>query len=673
MEADSAHRREALGRTAAEVVGAVLVLGALYELATHNFLLFHAAAELFSIVIAFGIFALCWNSRRFLRDNYLVFLGIAYLFVAGIDTLHTLAYSGMGVFEASGANLATQLWIGARGLESVSLLAAALLVGRRVRPRLVAGGYAVVTALLLSSIFWWKNFPACYVQPTGLTAFKVGAEYAVVAVLAAAGVAMLWRRRAFDKFVLGLLVASVVVTMASELVFTLYHDVTGLVNLSGHFLKIVSFYLIYKAIIETGIVRPYSLLFRDLKESEQRLAQQRARLEAVLRQLPAGVIIAAAPSGRTILANEEVERIWRRPFVASETIEDYSCYPAFHADGRPYEPDEWPLARAILQGETVDEEEMDVMRDDGTLGSILTSAAPIRDEDGTVRAAVMTMHDVTERNRARDALRRAREGLEVKVRERTAELAASNAALHREIQQHRQARRKLNAYQEELRSLASELALAEERSRRQMAQVLHDDLGQKLAMCKIDLGGATLLCESEEAATALRNVRELVEDCIESTRTLTFELGSPLLYEIGLEAALENLAEQTEKRHDIPVKFTDDGQPKPLQDDMRAMLFQATRELLVNALKHADADTVHIGVRREDTMVRVSVQDDGTGFDMDTVLADGRSAEGYGLFSIRERIEHLGGWFRIESEPGVGTTAHLAAPLHPQAAQEGGR
>ncbi len=670
MGVHAADSRGALRRSAVEVVGAMLILAVLYELARHNFLLFHSAAELFSIVIAFGIFALCWNSRQFLRDNYLVFLGVAYVFVAGIDTLHTLAYSGMGVFPHEGANLPAQLWISARVLEAVSLLAAALLVGRRVRPGLAAGGYAIITVLLLSSIFWWRIFPDCYLEGDGLTPFKKGAEYAIMAVLGGAGIGMLWRRRGFDRMVLGLLVGSIAVTMASELAFTLYHDVMGLMILAGHFLKIVSFYLIYKAIIETGIVRPYSLLFRDLKASERRLAQQRARLEAILRQMPAGVIIAGAPSGRTILANEELERIWRRPFVPSERIGDYARYPAFHADGRPYDPEQLPLARAVLHGETVEEEEIDFLRDDGTLGSMLASAAPIRDEDGTIRAAVMTMHDVTERNRARDALRRAREDLEIKVRERTAELAAANASLYREVEEHRQARRKLDVYQVELRSLASELAVAEERSRRQVAQALHDDLGQKLAMCKIGLGGAAVRCNWDDGGEALEDVRELIEECIESTRSLTFELGSPLLYELGLEAALENLAEQTEKRHDIPIEFTDDGQPKPLEDDMRAMLFQAARELLVNALKHAEADTVRIGVRREDSMVRVSVEDDGTGFDPDDVSAGAGATEGYGLFSIRERIKHMGGWLQIESKPGAGTRAHLAAPLQTDPVEE---
>jgi PAS domain S-box-containing protein len=255
------------------------VLFGLWAVSKYNYLLFHSMAEIFSIVVAFGIFLLAWNSRRFADNTYLPFIGIAYLFVAGMDLLHTLAFKGMGVFESEGSNLATQLWISARYIESASLLLATFLIGRKLRVRLTLAGYAALTALLLTSIFYWHVFPTCFVEGPGLTAFKKVSEYIICFLLLISIVMLLRQRRAFEPHILHLLIASMGVTITSELAFTLYVNVEGLPNLIGHYLKIVSFYLIYKAIIQTGLTKPFALLLRDLKKSEEALKAAKENLE----------------------------------------------------------------------------------------------------------------------------------------------------------------------------------------------------------------------------------------------------------------------------------------------------------------------------------------------------------------------------------------------------------
>jgi hypothetical protein len=130
------------------IVGAVLCLSLLYLLSQENYLLFHSSVEVFSIVITFAIFAIAWNSRRIMDNNYFLFIGIAFLFVGGIDLLHTLAYKGLDVFPDVGANLATQLWISARFMARFSFLAAFLFVRRKFRPMLVIIGYILVTELM---------------------------------------------------------------------------------------------------------------------------------------------------------------------------------------------------------------------------------------------------------------------------------------------------------------------------------------------------------------------------------------------------------------------------------------------------------------------------------------------------------------------------------------------
>jgi PAS domain S-box-containing protein len=144
----------------------------------------------------------------------------------------------------------------------------------------------------------------------------------------------------------------------------------------------------------------------------EELVGQPALFEAVLQQMPGAVIIAEAPSGRLVLANEHVERFLRHPFRPSARIEEYTDYTGFHPDGREVRPEEWPLARAIKTGEVVTDEEIRMLRGDGTIGVGLFSAAPVRDREGRIVAGVVAWSDVTERKRAEEALRETRARLE---------------------------------------------------------------------------------------------------------------------------------------------------------------------------------------------------------------------------------------------------------------------
>ena len=267
------------------VPAAGVSIAALYLLSRLNYLLFHSSVEVFSIVIAFAIFAIAWNSRRIMDNSYLLFIGIACLFVSGGDLLHTLAYSGMGVFPEHGGNLATQLWIATRYMLSCSLFAALLFANRKFRPSLVIAGYTIITALLFGSIFYWGNFPQAFIDGVGLTPFKVASEYVISFILLCAIGLLIRKRNAFSGDVVKLMVAAMAVSIAAEMAFTLYTDVYGIANMIGHLLTLVSFYLIYKALIETGLTKPYELLFRNLKQNETALARHATELTEVNDQL----------------------------------------------------------------------------------------------------------------------------------------------------------------------------------------------------------------------------------------------------------------------------------------------------------------------------------------------------------------------------------------------------
>jgi PAS domain S-box-containing protein len=271
------------------LLGCLIFFG-LYLTSLYNYLLFHSLAEIFSIVIAFSIFIVAWNSRRFLDNNYLLFIGIAYLFVASLDLVHTLAYTGMNIFKGYATNLATQLWIATRYMESISLFMAPLFFRRRLNTNSVFLGYTVVTILLLLSIFYWDIFPICFIEGIGLTPFKKISEYIISLILLASIALLLKSRGEFDRNILQWIVWSIILTILSEMAFTFYIHAYGFLNLVGHDFKIISFYFIYKALIETGLSRPYDLLFRNLRKSEEALRlsfeetkQRQAEVSALLR------------------------------------------------------------------------------------------------------------------------------------------------------------------------------------------------------------------------------------------------------------------------------------------------------------------------------------------------------------------------------------------------------
>ena len=160
-------KKAAYIRNAAVIIVGAASLGVLYLLSRQNYLLFHSIVEIFSIVIAFTIFAIAWNSRRLIDNNYFIFVGIAFLFVAGLDVFHTLAYKGMGVFPSFvGPNLATQLWIATRYVLGFSFLIPLFFTKRKIKPSIIVAGYGIVTALLLATIFYWQNFPVAYDNST---------------------------------------------------------------------------------------------------------------------------------------------------------------------------------------------------------------------------------------------------------------------------------------------------------------------------------------------------------------------------------------------------------------------------------------------------------------------------------------------------------------------------
>lgn len=256
----------------------LVLLVAIYLTSRYNYVLFHSLVEIFGVVVAAGVFSIVWNARGYFRNNYLLLVGMALLPVALVDILHTLAYQGLDIFTGYDNDLPTQLWLVGRYLQVGAFLSAPFVLRRQGRAWLYLASFITITVVLVTLVFS-RLFPAAYVVGSGLTAFKITSEYVIAALLILSLTLLIRARKSFERGVFAFLAAAIVLTVGSEMLFTLYISPYGPSNLAGHLVKLLAFYLIYKAVIETALTRPYSLIFRELKQSEETLrdaeAQQR--------------------------------------------------------------------------------------------------------------------------------------------------------------------------------------------------------------------------------------------------------------------------------------------------------------------------------------------------------------------------------------------------------------
>jgi len=369
----------------------------------YNYLLFHTIAEIFIILIAGAIFIIAWNTRRYLNNNYLLFLGIGSFFVAITEFLHTLAYTGMNIFAGYGTNLPTQLWIAARLLEAATLLIAPVMLSRRMQPYREFFLFGVLTAGILAAIFWTGTFPVCFIEGQGLTLFKVVCEYVVILLLGGALV-LLWTKRAsFEPVIYRLLAASILFTIGAEICFTLYMTAYGTANLIGHILILISFALVYRAIVISALQRPFDLIFRELALTEQDVRRERDRVaqyleiaEVILLVLDTkGVVAMINRKGAELLGLPGAEIIgknWYETYVPEDQRAGVMERLAALLDGSAKEP---------LHVEN------EIITADGKRRMISWRNAVVRDKKGTIAGILSSGEDVTD-------LREARRGLVIK-------------------------------------------------------------------------------------------------------------------------------------------------------------------------------------------------------------------------------------------------------------------
>ncbi len=332
---------------------------------------------------------------------------------------------------------------------------------------------------------------------------------------------------------------------------------------------------------------------------------------------------------------------------ANEAFHDYFAVQAATIKGTlVYELNDgqWKLPRLrellediLPKDKTMEDFELEYQFDSRDRRSLILNARRI----DHVQLILLAIEDVTEQKQAREILERSRDDLEHQIAQRTAEL-------------HQQAAR--------LQLLVRALATAEQRERRRMAAILHDELQQLLVGVKMQLGMTRSQNHDECAAKSLEEAIRTLDQAIETTRSLVRRVAPQTLYDDGLIAALRWLGEEMSVRYGLHVQIEAGKKEPAIGDEIKTLLFESIREMLFNVVKHAEVKTATVTVLKEDDHLHVIVSDEGVGFDVKAKALQSDKSD-FGVFSWGNRIEALGGRWSIDTKPGQGTRVHVHVPL----------
>jgi two-component system CheB/CheR fusion protein len=295
-------------------------------------------------------------------------------------------------------------------------------------------------------------------------------------------------------------------------------------------------------------------------------------------------------------------------------------------------------ARIVMATLTPVQEEVVTGRDEWFLRRVL----PYRTGAGAMQGVIITFADITDTKRA------------------TAKALAERQILLGSLEE----RVKIRTGQ--LRSMAVALSVAEERERRSVASDLHDDLGQTLALIRVKLEMLVKHSAGSALESGTKEITALIESADERVRSLVFQLSPPVLHELGLRAGLAWLCDEMQRVYGLKVELEDQGCPTVSDPVVRTIVFRAVRELLINVVRHAEVSESRILCVEADRGLRITVSDGGGGFDVASILANATGSGHFGLVSVRERLEFIGGRLDIRSVPHGGTEATLSLPIADQ-------
>lgn len=583
--------------------------------------MFHTLVELSSIVIAFAVFIVTWNTRKMLDNNYLYFVGLAYIFIGTLDLLHTITYPGMNIIPGT-IFYTNQFWIATRFLEACSLIIGFWFLKRKkiLNGDITILAYCVVSLLIILSILYWKIFPVCYIEGKGQTSFKITAEYVIIAMLIFAGFLLYSSKNSFTLSVYRFLMLSLFFAVLSEFCFTLYVSIFSFPTELGHYAKLISFFLIYKANVETGLTRPAELIFKDLKDSEK-------KYRTLTENLPE-LIFRFDRNFRCLYANQALEKFLphRHEFYTGKKLSHLGFPSSF----------ENLLIKMLIevkQRKTTLEINFD-LNEDHYANSFSIQVIPEYKIEHHQETYLIICYDITD---LRVTERRLQELNATKdkffsiiahdLRNPFTSLISFSELIYKNVN-------RLNA--EKIGSLAMRMNDSARQAYTLLENLLH--------WSKMQTG--VLKPDPQEL-----EVRELLDEMKKNSSSMAIEKG------------IELKIEET-----CPARIVADKQ----------MMNTVLRNIIANAIKfsHANSTIVLKAGYHHLNAVLFSVRDSGMGiekenierlFNMDSNFStpgtQNEIGTGLGLRLCREFVEISGGTIWLESEPGLGTVVYFTIPM----------
>ncbi|MDO8915530.1 MAG: MASE3 domain-containing protein [Coriobacteriia bacterium] len=701
-------------RTSGWAVLILAVVTGIWLLSRWNYLVFHSAAEIFSIVTAVVIFLAAWSARRMATNGFLTVLGAGMPALAAILLLHLLVYKGMNVlvppFVAGDSNPATQFWLSSRYVLAGTMLAAPFFLGRRAKFELAFVLITIPATLAILAIVWWRVFPTGYITGVGLTPFKIWSEYAVIATLAGAGALLLRRRDRTDRVVVSLTLWSIGSFIAAALFFTLYTDVAGVLNVLGHLAQLAGFLFLLAGIVRTVMSRPMALVFAELSASEARLGRANRALAMLSearrsiadsdteQELLTGSCKVVCETGgyRLVWVGEALHDDARTVRIAASCGEAVDYLRDLSITWDDSERGGGPTGTAIrtgkpfVCGDIAKDPRFAPWRDNAIAHGLYSSTALPIDVAGTrygtinlytaeagrfgeeelaligqlttsIGTGIEALRVREARERSLVELNEKREQLEDVIDERTADLKAAIADLE-------------------------EASRAKDQFLRSMSHELRTPLNSIIGFSTVMLQGLAGPLSEEQTAqlrmvnTSGHHLLALVSEILDLSRIEAgasdvvlseFEVGEMVASVAGPVSVLarQSQLEFTTELPDHPITLVSD----------EAKIRQILLNLLGNAVKFTVKGSVRVSV--DDSQpgeVSLVVSDTGFGIppeELDRVMeefhqvprADGMKPEGTGLgLTIATRLADLiGGGITVSSVPGVGSVFTLTVPLRP--------
>ena len=641
MSNDAPRRLPAFGNWLPILLG-VISLAGLCAISQYNFLLFHCLAEAFSIAIAIAVFAIFWNTRQFLDNGVYLIVGFGCLFAGVLDLIYILAYPGMSVFPGGDANIALQAKTVAQWYVSLSCVCAVPFIRRKVNQDLVWLVYSALLALALGTIFYWRVFPACFVEGAGITPFeRLGLAVSCSAYLGALAL-LVSNRREFDSYVLKLLAAILITFFVQDLASAVAAEMNGFARTVAHLCQVVALYFVYKAFVVVGLTRPYGLLFRRHQQSAEALRESEERLSLVMNAADTGAWDWSIASG---------ELVWSPTCLAlfglpPTTPMSYERFlQAVHPDDRDR------VDRAIhsaIQGHATYNVEKRIVWPDGSVHWVAGRGRAHYDASGRPVRMTGASMDITDRKRAEELLKQARDEQVERHRTELAHMA------------------RLNMMGEMAASLAHELNqpfhAINNYANGSLVRLLKTPESDRELVAALEQIGA----EANRAAQLVRRVKLFVQ----KRETQFAEVLVNNLVEEGVFLSKAALAQRF--RAKVVLDLADDL-PVVLGDAIQ--IEQVIMNLVRNGLEAMEdmpKEERLLGVRtlrHGDEMVLVEVCDRGEGIHADNLekvfepfFTTKPEGMGMGLSISRSIVQAHGGSLWASTIPDQGCTFHFTLP-----------